>query len=64
MPNFQKTNKKGEKLMTSYRKSFLELMVDVGHSTEAIMKWKDYWDWQEVTEEDINQKIKKLKGEN
>ena len=50
--------------MSSYRKSFLEQMVEVGHSKEQILKSKDYWDWQEVTEEDINEKIKKLKGEN
>ena len=49
--------------MNSYRKSFLEIMVEEGHSTKSIMEWKDYWDWKEVTQEDINENIKKLKEE-
>ena len=42
------------------RRTFLEVMVDQGHSTREILKWKDCWDWQETTQEDIQEKIKEM----
>ena len=50
--------------MTNKKKSLLEMLVEDGFSTEKIMEWKDYWDWKEETQEDINENIKKLKVEN
>tara|TARA_B100000886_G_scaffold290873_1_gene216276 strand:- start:137 stop:310 length:174 start_codon:yes stop_codon:yes gene_type:complete len=32
-----------------HRRTFLEVMVDQGHPTKEIMKWKDCWDWQETS---------------
>ena len=49
--------------MSSYRRSLLEMLVENGHSTKKIMEWKDYWDWKEVTKEDIELKLKELKRE-
>ena len=43
-----------------HRRTFLEVLVDQGHSTEEIMKWKDSWDWTEKTEEDFQEGIKLL----
>ena len=47
--------------MSSYRRSLLEMLVENGHSTKKIMEWKDYWDWKEVTKEDIERKLKELR---
>tara|TARA_B100000161_G_scaffold209432_1_gene154256 strand:- start:453 stop:626 length:174 start_codon:yes stop_codon:yes gene_type:complete len=47
--------------MSSYRRSLLEMLVENGHSTKKIMEMKDYWDWKEVTKEDIERKLKELR---
>ena len=46
--------------MTKKRKDLLEMLVEDGFSTEKIMEFKDYWDWQEVTKEDIEMKLKEF----
>tara|TARA_B100000029_G_C17306765_1_gene862831 strand:+ start:172 stop:327 length:156 start_codon:yes stop_codon:yes gene_type:complete len=44
--------------MTKKKRDFLEMLVENGESTEKIMEWKDYWDWKEVTPDEIEERLK------